>query len=79
MNPRDAKQLVRRLIEEEVSTGYDFVRRMPSTHVWQTLAYLDTLADNERDTLVDLWAERGTAMLMPVRVPGPMPIPAMFA
>ena len=39
---------------------------MPSTHVWQTLAYLDTLDNKERDTLFDLWAERGSAMLTPV-------------
>jgi hypothetical protein len=66
MNSLDSKHLVRCLIDDEFSSGYHFVRRMPSTHVWQTLAYLDTLDDNERDTLFDLWAERGTAMLTPV-------------
>jgi hypothetical protein len=54
MNALDAKHLVRRLIDEEYVSKYAFVRRMPSTHVWQTLAYLDTLDDSERDTLFDL-------------------------
>jgi hypothetical protein len=63
MNALDAKQLIRRLIDEEFSSVYRFVRRIPSTHVWQTLAYLDTLDVKERGTLFDLWAERGSAML----------------
>jgi hypothetical protein len=66
MNGLDAKHLVRRLVDEEFLSEYRFVRRMPSTEIWKTLAYLDTLDDSERDTLFDLWAERGSAMLTPV-------------
>ena len=66
MDTSDAKQLVRQLIDEESSSDYAFVRRIPSTDIWQTLAYLDSLDESERDTLFDLWAERGSAMLTSV-------------
>ena len=66
MNELDAKHLVRRLVDEEFLSEYRSVRRMPSTEIWKTLAYLDTLDDRERDTIFDLWAERGSVMLTPV-------------
>lgn len=66
MDTSDARQLVRQLIDAESSSHYALVRRIPSIEIWQTLAYLDSLDESERDTLFDLWAERGIAMLTPV-------------
>ena len=70
----DAKQHVRQLIDEEFASNYTFVRRFPSTEIWKTLAYLDSLDENERDTLFDLWAGQGTAMLTSVEYEGQMEI-----
>lgn len=63
MDAANAKQGIRRLIEEEWAAGFPFVRRVPSTHVWKSLAHLDTLDPNERDVLFDVLAERSSGWL----------------
>jgi hypothetical protein len=63
MDANDAKRLVRGLIDEEVSAGFPFVRRVPSVMVWKTLVHVETLSPEERDVLFDILAERGCAWL----------------
>jgi hypothetical protein len=58
MDAANAKEFVRRLIEGEFSAGFPFVRRIPSTFVWKSLAHIDTLDAEERHVLFDILAQR---------------------
>ena len=63
MDANNAKQCVRDLIEVEFSSGFAFVRRIPSIMTWKALVYIETLSPEERDTLFDVLAERGCGWL----------------
>ena len=65
MNGITAKRFVHQLIDAEFTSDCDFVRRIPSTHTWRSLAYVDTLDADERDALFELFSERGGAALEP--------------
>jgi hypothetical protein len=58
MDAANAKGVIRRLIEDEFSAGFSFVRRLPSTFVWKALAHIDALDAHERVVLFDVLAER---------------------
>lgn len=60
MDFANAKSFVRRLILEEFLAGFPFVRRIPSTFVWKSLAHLDALQEGERAALFDVLAERSS-------------------
>jgi hypothetical protein len=55
MNP---KSVIRDLLEAEFASDFRFVRRIPSTETWKTLACVDALDPGQRDTLFDVLAER---------------------
>jgi len=63
MDAASAKEVVRRLIQGEFSAGYPFLRRLPSTFVWKSLAHIAALDANDRDVLFDLLAERSMGWL----------------
>jgi hypothetical protein len=63
MNGSSAAQRLRDLIEAEFSSGFAFVRRIPSTGVWKSLAYIDALGPEDRNVLFAVLAERGSAGL----------------
>jgi hypothetical protein len=63
MDAKEAKLLVRGLIEAELSTGFPVVRRIPSPSTWKALVYVESLSRDERDALFDVFAERGCAWL----------------
>src|SRR5437764_13076142 len=58
MDAANAKEIVRRLIEDEFSAGLPFIRRIPSTFAWKSLAHIDALPANEREVLFDVLSER---------------------
>jgi hypothetical protein len=51
MDAESAKKGMRRLIEDECSAGFPFVRRIPSTHVWKALAHIEAIDAQERHAL----------------------------
>jgi hypothetical protein len=63
MDAANAKKGIRRLIEEESAAGFPFVRRIPSTYVWKSLAHIDALDATERDVLFNVLAERSSGWL----------------
>jgi len=63
MDAKDAKRLVRSLIEAEFSAGFSVLRRIPSPSIWKALVYVEGLNPGERDDLFDVFAERGCAWL----------------
>src|SRR5262245_37772775 len=60
MDAANAKKVVRRLIEDEFSAGFPFVRRIPNTFVWKSLAHIEALEAKERDARSALLAERSS-------------------
>jgi hypothetical protein len=58
MGAANAKPVIRRLIEDEFSAGFPFLRRIPSTFVWKSLAHIDALDPDERGVLFDVLAQR---------------------
>lgn len=59
----EAQQLVRGRIEEEFTSGYPTLRRIPSEHTWRHLVALDVLGPNDRANLFEILAERACLFL----------------
>jgi hypothetical protein len=63
MDAKNAKLVVRNLIDTEFSSGFPLLRRIPSPRVWSALVYVEELNQEDRDILFDVFAERGCCWL----------------
>lgn len=65
----ELEQLIRRVLDAEMASGYPLVRRCLSTRTWKVLDYISALATDERDSLFEAFAANGVFLLQPDRDP----------
>jgi hypothetical protein len=63
----ELEQLVRSILDAETASGYQSIRRVPSTYTWKILDYVSRLESGERDSLFEAFAANGVFLLSPER------------